>query len=434
MVEELNMNSVVVIILMVLRQVIGDQYCMPLLPRGSRVASRNNPDYLSFSIKSTDFRMGLFRDIVEKSKFDNYLISPFGLWSSLILARVGAQGSTAAELDHLLNINYNDGQCWLFKQHFMDERLDLLRMGNSNNSIRMNSIIYRNVFLPMNPSVLNTMLGLEFDSLILKDVNKSTDTINQWAEIKTNHTIKRIIKENDVGSSSTGMILVNIITFNGFWASGFTNTTSRYTFIVNPKRHVKVDMMTVEGYFSVGYDRYLNSIAVDLPYSGHEITMFVLLPNTTVDDLIPKLTPKAINDFYYSLNNQFVTIKMPKFNVTRTTNVTDYLETHGIRNMFSASTANFTTFTGGPRAHIQSIPHKVHIEINEAGTNVQGRPHVNSNSAEFDIKYNEYIINRPFVFFIRRKKYDTVYFGGVIRRPNKLVRRAKTTLRNRRQL
>src|SRR5262249_48161499 len=113
-------------------------------------------------------------------------------------------------------------------------------------------------------------------------------TINAWVERETQDKIKELLKPNTL-TGGTRLVLTNAIYFKGDWDSKFDKQlTKEAPFTLADGKKVKVPLMSQERNFK--HDKGDDFQAVELPYTGKELAMLVLLP--TKADGLPALEKK----------------------------------------------------------------------------------------------------------------------------------------------
>lgn len=348
----------------------------------------------------------------------NFLISPVSIWNMFIILRVGAEGVTAIQLDHLLNNAIrNKPSLVLFFALSRDER----RYGSF---FRIANKIFRNVFMHFKGCLLDIPdFHLQSHILPFKNLTMTVKSINHWVEIKTNHQINNIIRDDDVKLNPSSLLVVSVAYFSCAWHHSLTfNIITNGTFFTKPNDPVSVVMMTAtHQLFRVGYDSILSCWAVELPYVVTNMSMFILLPNTTVENLLPKLTNERLFHLISSLKYRHLTLTLPKFKIEYSLDVKDYLIQRGINVMFNPNSSNFKTFTGNMPSHIGYFAHKVSIEVNQRGTNIPENTNVKPNSSDHGNTNHRktFHCNKPFVFIIRENSAPQreILLSGIIRYP-----------------
>ena len=106
---------------------------------------------------------------------------------------------------------------------------------------------------------------------------ESRIAINDWVAERTEERIKDLIPPGVI-DGLTRMVLTNAIYFNVAWSHPFDQRDTRpHPFHRLDGSIIEVPMMKAEAEF--GYARGAGYQAVDLPYTGHELSMTVMVPD-----------------------------------------------------------------------------------------------------------------------------------------------------------
>ena len=164
-------------------------------------------------------------------------------------------------------------------------------------------------------------------------------------------------------------MLTNAIYFKGTWVSPFREAaTQSEDFHLNGTETAKTPMMHRTG----GY-LYLDGgsfQALQLPYSGDNLAMLVLLPkeNTGLDALEERFTAAAAREWIAGLRPaEKVIVTLPRFKMTQQFELSKTLASMGMAKAFT-SAADFSGMTGKPGFWISAAIHKAFIDVNEQGT------------------------------------------------------------------
>ena len=137
-----------------------------------------------------------------------------------------------------------------------------------------------------------------------------------------------------------------------------------------------------------------------------------LLPKKDIQDIINNISNDVIKN---SITESEAHIQIPRFKYEyNVNNVKCVLESLGIKDMFNKEKANF----GGiaEDIYVSSIVQKTYIDFMESGTKAAA-----SSGGAFDIKSaaeeKEVIFNKPFVYLIRKKESNNIYFIGTVNSP-----------------
>ena len=169
---------------------------------------------------------------------------------------------------------------------------------------------------------------------------------------------------------------------------------------------------------------------IELPYVGDRIVMQILIPHennkqgmSNSDSLLSTIK-KEIADvgslFNKNQRKTSVKVKLPKFNITYSRNLNKDLEHLGMKNMFIERVADFSGIDGTRDLFVSFVKQDVAIEVNEEGSEAAAATAVIfdlTESASFTF-YTPFIVDQPFLFFIRDKQTEMMLFLGKIVDPS----------------
>lgn len=370
----------------------------------------------------TDFAMSLYKSIVlnDPSSSDNVFLSPVSIWSALTATYLGAENQTAVELAQALQLGGVD-KVGVANAYRVLKIWYLLRTENSeaNYTFRMANKLFFQQEEPLRPCMLK-----QFETEIKKvDFSKFPEqariSINSWVSQQTNGRITNLVPPGYI-DPTTRMVLANAAYFKGTWENEFNpDVTHEDDFFVRPDHVTEVDMMHQEGVFRFVRSAALNCAAVELPYSGRELSMFVLLPNkeSTAEDLVSKLDAKTFQSLVSSMQSNRVGVSLPKFQVEQSLELKKEIARLGVRDLFDPKRADLSGFTSKADFSVGNILHKTFVKVNEQGTEAAAATALVSFRTGTVVQ--PFKVNRPFVFMIRDNVLDTILFTGLVRTPDK---------------
>ena len=259
-----------------------------------------------------NFGIRLFSELVKTNRQKNIVFSPFSIQTCIAMARMGAEGQTALQMDEGLALSAQNPD-------------DLAKQYNSVLAVYENSPILKiaNKIYIMEgykfQAKFNELLTKQFfstaESLDFAQSEESANTINHWVESKTNNLIKNLVSPNVLGAD-TRLVLVNAIHFKGEWEKQFPERSTREAdFYIDETNTVKVQMMHINDRFRYGEFEDLDAAALEMPYKDSDLSMLVILPNsrTGLADLEEKLKNVTLKDLSQRMYTTKVIVGMPKF-------------------------------------------------------------------------------------------------------------------------
>ena len=322
---------------------------------------------------------------------DNTLVSPLSMAYLLSMIQSGAKGSTLNELNIALD-NY-----------------DLQPMENIDSKISMaNSMWINNKYKNDINNTFATALKINYHSEVLYDEFINADNINKWVSEKTYNMINELFPSDSVNSVDTIMALVNAIGINFKWDEEFDcNKTLMGNFLDKNVYMMSSNEKYIESDYYTGFIKDYEKLSDNSQYE-----FIGLLPKKDIQDVINNLSNDVIKK---SITESEANIQIPRFKYEyNVNNLKSILESLGIKDMFNKEKANF----GGiaEDIYVSSIVQKTYIDFMESGTKAAA-----SSGGAFDIKSaaeeKEVIFNKPFVYLIRKKESNNIYFIGTVNSP-----------------
>ena len=332
-----------------------------------------------------------YKFIKEIDSNDNSLVSPLSMAYLLSMIQSGAKGSTLNELNIALD-NY-----------------DLQPMENIDSKISMaNSMWINNRYKNDINNTFATALKINYHSEVLYDEFINADNINKWVSEKTYNMINELFPSDSVNSVDTIMALVNAIGINFKWDEEFDcNKTLMGNFLDKNVYMMNSNEKYLESDYYTGFIKDYEKLSDNSQYE-----FIGLLPKKDIQDVINNISNDVIKN---SITESEAHIQIPRFKYEyNVNNVKGILESLGIKDMFNKEKANF----GGiaEDIYVSSIVQKTYIDFMESGTKAAA-----SSGGAFDIKSaaeeKEVIFNKPFVYLIRKKGSNNIYFIGTVNSP-----------------
>lgn len=322
---------------------------------------------------------------------DNTLVSPLSMAYLLSMIQSGAKGSTLNELNISLD-NY-----------------DLQPMENIDSKISMeNSMWINNKYKNDINNTFATALKINYHSEVLYDEFANADNINKWVSEKTYNMINELFPSDSVNSTDTIMALVNAIGINFKWDEEFDcNKTLMGNFLDKNVYMMNSNEKYLESDYYTGFIKDYEKLSDNSQYE-----FIGLLPKKDIQDVINNISNDVIKN---SITESKAHIQIPRFKYEyNVNNVKGILESLGIKDMFNKEKANF----GGiaEDIYVSSIVQKTYIDFMESGTKAAA-----ASGGAFDItsaaEEKEVIFNKPFVYLIRKKGSNNIYFIGIVNTP-----------------
>lgn len=355
-----------------------------------------------------------------KSEEGNVFFSPYSISTALAMTYEGARGQTAEEMQSVFYFPEDDsvrrsGYANLYNEINKGDKKYKLSTANALWA-EQNFKFLDEYFNLINQYYDGKVTNLNFK----QDPEGSRVTINNWVEDKTNDKIKDLIPSGMI-DSMTRLVLTNAIYFKGEWVKQFNEDETRdRDFRVSSNNDIKVKMMQRtddESIFSYAENNQLQIL--EMPYSGEELSMLVLLPkDDNIESLENSITTEKLSEWKDDLREQRVNIFIPRFKFETKYFMADTLAEMGMPTAFGA--ADFSGMTGKMDLVISQVIHQAFVEVNEEGTEAAAATAVimkETSAGPGGPKTPVFMADHPFIFIIQQKDSGNILFMGKITNP-----------------
>ena len=382
------------------------------IPKPTEIAETNEFDYK------------MIREVNSLYK-DNYMISPLSIAYALSILNEGAKGETKNQIEKVLN-NYK-----------------LVNDVDVKNKISLaNGLFIRDVYKnDISPNYVNKIKNNYFAD-ILYDPFNTPDKINDWINEKTYKMIPKVI---DSLSSDFVLAIANAIAIDVEWKNKFEcNNTRRETF--TKKDNTKMDTAMMHSENDIAYIENDNAKGIIKDYAIYNkqtgervyeennntvsLEYIAIMPNDNIDNYINKLDKKELNDLLntkkYSDSHLDIQLSLPKYTYDFSyEEFQDSLINMGIKDVFNPLLSNLKGIVKDDsklQLYVSKSLHKSHIELSENGTKAAAvTVFILDRASAMPIEKEKIKIefNRPFIYIIKEKNKDNVWFFGTVYEPMK---------------
>lgn len=362
---------------------------------------------------NNQFGFRLLQEMAASSEV-NLFFSPYSVSTALAMAYVGSRGPTQRELHRVLGYSpvalTPDRVPSAHAQH-----VHLLHQPcNSTVRVANAAAIKRNYSVRADYlDTLNQSFNAELWKVNFPD-EASRRNINDWAKNKTEGKIEELIGEPL--PENTKLVLLNAIYFKGLWESPFrVRDTSRGSFFNGGTQRVAVDMMHQEVHGGYAYDAQINADVADLPYVGLDYSMTIVLPKekTGADALRRRLSWRVFQRLLSELHETTLRVALPRFKLEGSYRLKEPLFQLGIEKLFQEQRADLSGISASRDLFVKDVIHKAVVEVDEQGSEAAGATDVLVVEERFHPTVS-FVVNHPFLFFIRNTKTGDVLFAGEV--------------------
>ncbi|XP_017866037.1 PREDICTED: alaserpin-like isoform X2 [Drosophila arizonae] len=382
------------------------------------MANTEGGNLAEFSQRLVEFSNNLYGNLIALKPNTNVVFSPFSIQTCAAMARLGAEGETAAQLDRGLGLVSSDPQqiAESFHQVLAEyEKSSILRIANKI-YVQQNYELNDDFNRLLSKQFLSAAENVEFAQSV-----KAAGIINAWVEQQTNKLIKDLVQPSLL-DAQTRLVLINAIHFKGNWVHQFPEHATRSErFHLNEVEGVEVPMMNVKERFRYANLPELNAAALELPYKDSDLSMLILLPNskTGLPQLEQQLRGTPLSKITEQLQSNQVVVKLPKFKAEFQVELTSVFKQLGMTRLFS-NQAEFGKMLKSPEElKVSAIIHKAFIDVNELGTEAAAATAMVMCYASMPMFQPEPIrfhADHPFIYYIANRR-GAILFAGKFARP-----------------
>jgi len=371
---------------------------------------------------NNQFALDYYSKLKEKDS-GNIFFSPFSISSALAMTYEGAKGQTAEEIRTVFYFPIDDNLRRTEYAAIFNE----LNKGDKKYKLSTANALWAQKdyqFLAEYFGKVEKYYGGKATNLdFKKDPEASRITINNWVEDQTNDKIKDLIPQGLI-DELTRLVLTNAVYFKGEWIKQFNEKDTRdENFRISKNNSVKVPMMQrtdEDAKFNYAENDKLQIL--EMPYSGEELSMLILLPKnddlTTLENL---LSTKKLSEWKKDLEEQRVKVFIPKFKFETKYFMGDDLIAMGMPTAFSWPGADFSGMDGTKDLYIREIIHQAFVEVNEEGTEAAAATAVvmplEVAPGQKTTKIPVFRADHPFIFLIQEKNTGNILFMGRVVNP-----------------
>jgi serpin B len=376
------------------------------------------------------------------------VISPTSIAIALAMARAGARGETAAQMDAVMRSAGADTLAEAMNA--LDQAL-VTRSGTfkvygeegSDREVHLEiaNAPFAQAGMPLEQDYLDALAsrygaGLRLVDYIA-DPGAARQVINAWVKKRTAGRIPSLLAEPDV-TNLTRLVLVNAMYLRAPWLNPFDAADTK------PGRFTRADGSRVSvpimgparcqgtGICVFPYAAGTGWRAVELPYLGDSLAMTIIVPDSLAA-FERGLTPEKLTRIVGALQTSppgspdpgevyDVAVSMPRFGIETRADLADALAAMGMPLAFDVETADFTGIS--PIAsqtgfYIKKVIHEANIDVDEKGTEAAAATAVlMATGGGPPLRQIDFKVDRPFLFLVRDVPTGAVLFMGRVVDPS----------------
>lgn len=361
-----------------------------------------------------DFAAKLIKNT--KSENGNVVVSPVSVLYALAMTANGAEGETLAQMEAVFGMDIETVNNYLHSVVNVlpsDEGYDFDIANSIWITDNENKFVVCEDFLKTVKSYYDAgVFTADFsDKQTLKD-------INGWVAQKTNGQIQDILDKIDADAV---MYLVNALNFEADWRSAYYENDvhdGTFTRADGTVQDAQFMYMNEHAYLAdedtTGFIKY---------YKDGRYAFVGLLPDedVTIEEYINTFNGEKITNLLNNISGEKVDTKIPKFETTYDTEMSEVLKSLGMTNAFDRLAADFskmgTAQIAGENVCINRVIHKAFIRVAEKGTQAGAATVVEmiAENAIFNPQQPKQVyLDRPFVYMIIDTQNNLPLFIGTV--------------------
>ncbi len=370
---------------------------------------------------NNEFALDLYEKVCDQQGSDNIFFSPYSISSALGMTYVGARGQTATEMAGVLHftlpVEATNRAFHSLTEILSSGDLSSSESGDSFTLSISNGLWVQNGFNLLDEYVSEVtryysaaVRNLDF----IDDSEGSRETINEWVAQSTLNRILDLIPPGSL-DEDTRVVLTNAVYFKASWRKPFNErSTEDAPFTLVGGSTIDVPMMNQTDFFN--YVATEGCEAVELDYAAGNASMLILLPDGDMAEFQQGFNADMLETIKRRLSSCNVSLSMPKFEFSRSMQLSDLLQDLGMESAFG-SAADFSGFTGSPDLFISKVLHKAFVKVDEAGTEAAAATAVVMGLTAIPEQPVQMNIDSPFMFFILDRESGSIVFMGRVMDP-----------------
>lgn len=359
----------------------------------------------------------------------NVVVSPYSVAVALGMARNGAKGATATQMDTVLGTpslsSLNAGLNAVGR--LVGARSGPVTKADGTKTevaIKVADEVFAQRRQAWQQPFLDSLArdyGADLQLVdFLEDDEGARRQINAWVDTATSGGIPELVARG-VLDGATRMVLVNAIHLKAPWAMPFpAQATVPGPFRRADGSSVSAPMMaTVLEDATIG--RGPGYAGVQLPYAGGQLAMTVLLPEVAADAAVLDLVATNLSQVLASfVGTASVTLTMPRFRFGFGASLVSLLTDLGMPDAFDPGRADFSGITTEESLFVSDVIHRAVVAVDEEGTEASAATAVVMAESAARQPQDELTLalDRPFVFVIHDVETRTPFFVGRVGDPS----------------
>jgi serpin B len=362
---------------------------------------------------------------------ENVVLSPYSIYAVLAMARAGAKGATAAQLDAVLG---GDSAVQRGNVTAIDTAVAAALVAGSAPagadpattdtrpvSVDVANSVWLSPRLSVRPSFLDA-LATGFGVGIYKtdyaaDPEAARKAINDWVGGHTKGLIPELLGQGII-TPETVMTLVNALHLSAPWQDTFYPTSEPIQFTIEARLQSAAKAMS--GTAELASASGSGWTSVTIPYRGSGLAMTVVLPDAGSFTAVRAQLPKVLESVSAAEPTGAVEVRMPIFKTATHLSLKPAMDALGVKNLFGPS-ADLSGIAGNPGDLMAGeLVHQAVITVDEKGTEAAAATAMSiSATAGIGGDIKRITVDRPFFYSIHDTKTGAPLFLGQVTDPTR---------------
>ncbi|XP_055611811.1 ovalbumin-like [Uranotaenia lowii] len=355
---------------------------------------------MNFHDAARYFAFNIFQQSYTAQPNQNSSLSPNAIQSALAILFLQANPEAADEMRQLLGLSQNTEKVAMDLEAFVMNFNDAY-LGVASNLVYSKDIDFRTDLL----ETLRRWYKMSPEAVDFSQGQQVLDCAKAWTNKVTNGQIKRCLKPKKVYKGES-MILLSTFTMKASWKLPYIKESSGKVKFHYENGDHEIEMMNIRDWFS--YAKCDGFHFVEIPYANNtDLEMLVIMPldGQPLKQIIPKLTASWYRDLQSIMGSRKLNLHLPKFFINAQVPIKTILEGMNVPEMFKPGAFNVSTTTP---AQLTDIRQCVRLEFKELAKKCSD----GNNPREIICKKSEFLVDRPFVYLIRKQSTKDIIFIG----------------------
>jgi serine protease inhibitor len=372
------------------------------------------------------FTADLYRRVAAKD--GNIACSPYSVAVALAMARNGARGRTAQEMDRVLHASglqqLNDGLGAV--EALLEDRSGPVRRADGSKAtiqLRVANSLWGQRGVTWQAPFLDALARSYGTGMRVADYKTDADgarlRINSWTSDQTAGKIPHLLPE-DMLDELTRLVLVNALYLKAPWENPFEkDRTEARSFTRADGSTVDVPTMSTQ-LSGARYARGDGWAAAELPYAGGALAMTVIRPDPgTLPAVESGLDGPGLARITRTMAPvPALDLRIPKWTFRTTLRLNETLSALGMPTAFDQRRADFGGMTTEEPLYISAVQHEAFVAVDEAGTEAAAATAAVVSATSMGPLPVPLVLDRPFLFLIQDRATETPLFLGRVADPS----------------